>query len=115
MDDATGDELAEMGMSLLPKAVVCFECRFQGATKTWQQNKKGPLWQAIECLAFHKPCNEVNKQADCKFFEPRKRNVSLTQPESKALARGLAFGLWMSVVAIALSLTSIIIVLARCA
>ncbi len=112
IDDATGDELAEIGMSMRPKAVVCFECRFQGASGFWNL-PDGRRGTAPECLAFHRPCPDVNKKADCKFFE---RRADLAKNESKSIARGLAFGLWLGVVAVALSLTSVILVLhGRCA
>jgi len=72
VDQETGDELAELGMEVRRRAVVCRECRFCNRDQIFYGDgaRSGQLVRADECHAFNDQCKKKNQAADCKFFEP---------------------------------------------
>lgn len=109
IDEATGAELAEMGMAVRPKAVACIDCRFMGAKISWHTNQ-GHNNFSEECLAFQSPCNQVNPRADCKFFESKHGALA----PGSAMSRRVAWSLSLSITAIAMSFLVGLLLLVSC-
>jgi hypothetical protein len=92
LDNETGAELAELGLSVKLKAVACFECRFNGGYSH--------MIDGDSCKAFNVACSKKNPNADCAYFEPRPSLVpALAGPPSLA-QRAIGFATTAFVVSV---------------